>query len=93
MRVWFNKGMSTAIVVLVLAANAPVVLAQAYDPDACDAARQEIAYLTGDGDFVQQPGSHNGVDVLAEYRQLADRFCDPLLPVPNNPSAGQPTLT
>lgn len=90
MIVWFSKGLSMAIAGFVLTANAHVVMAQAYDPDACDAARQEIAYLTGEGDFVQEAGLHNGVDVLAEYKQLADLFCDPALPSTSNPAAGQP---
>ena len=94
----FSSVTSIAVVALALAlaCNASVVAAQAYDADSCDAARQEIAYLTGVGDFVQQAGLHEGVDVLAEYQTLADVYCDPSIPPPNdaqggpNPARGDP---
>ena len=89
-RRWLTNGTFAAVAALVLAATAPGVAAQAFDPDSCSAAREQVTYLTGVGDFVQQAGLHEGIDLLAENQQLVDLFCDPAIPVPNDPAAAPP---
>jgi hypothetical protein len=88
----FAIGRAVAVVVFVMATGARPVAAQVVDAKACADMQQQVAYLLGEGDFVQQAGLKEGVDLLAGAKITRDAACGTVGDdtQPNDPSPGPP---
>jgi hypothetical protein len=77
---------SAVVFVLSVGTSAQSVAAQVVDAQACSDIKEQVAYLVGPGDFVQQAGLDEGVNLLANAKTLRNAVCG----TPGDESNGPP---